>query len=134
MRRLVSSGYPMEDAYGYSRAVRVDNQIYLSGTTARDAALSLDVHGQAMDALATVEAALIEAGASLADVVKTVAYLTDLELLDGVTRAHRRMFAAVRPASTVVEVSRLSPEAALVEFDVIAVIQGDAAAGGRSGR
>ena len=70
MRRNIGSGYPGEDEYGYSRAVRIGNQVFMSGTTARGAALELDSYGQSKDALATIEKALAEAGASIADVVK----------------------------------------------------------------
>jgi len=126
MRQKISSGYSSEDEYGYSRAIRVGNQIFMSGTTARDAALQLDVYGQAKDALATIEKALAEAGGSLEDVVKTVAYLTDMNNIDGLTRAHSETFDTIRPVSTVLEISGLSPSTALVEIDVLAVI-GDSA-------
>ena len=123
MRRLIGSGYPSEDEYGYSRAVRVDNQIWLSGTTARGDALALNAYGQARNALELIEAALREAGAGMENVVKTVAYLVDFADLDHVTRAHREAFGTIRPVSTVVEVSRLSPDAARIEFDVTAALE-----------
>jgi len=126
MRRNIGSGYASEDEYGYSRAVRVGNQVFMSGTTARGAALSLDAYGQAKDAMATIEKALAEAGASLADVVKTVSYLTDMANIDGLTRAHSEAFDAIRPASTVLEITGLSPSEALVEIDVMAVVDSDA--------
>lgn len=122
MRQKISSGYTYEDEYGYSRAVRVGNQIFMSGTTARGDALDLDAYGQAMDAMATIEKALIDAGGSLADVVKTVAYLTDMNNIDGLTRAHSETFDTIRPASTVLEITGLSPNTALVEIDVFAVV------------
>lgn len=122
MRRNIGSGYASEEEYGYSRAVRVGNQVFMSGTTARGAALKLDAYGQAKDAMATIEQALAEAGASFADVVKTVAYLTDMANIDGLTRAHSEVFDTIRPASTVLEITGLSPSEALVEIDVMAVV------------
>ena len=122
MRQTFTSGYPTEEEYGYARAVKVGNMVFLSGTTARNDALDKDVYGQARDALDTIEKALGDAGASLRHVVKTVAYLTDMDNIDGLTRAHREAFLDIRPASTVVEIKSLSPATALVELDIIAVI------------
>lgn len=121
MRKNISSGYDYEDAYGYSRAVRVGDMVFVSGTTARAPHLSGDAYVQARAALATIEAALEDAGASMADVVRTVAYVIDITDLPQVARAHSEAFGAIRPASTLVQVSGLSPAAARVEFEVTAV-------------
>ena len=121
MRRHTLSRYPNEETYGYARAVRAGDMIFVSGTTARAADLDRDAYGQAMAALRIVEAALAELDAGLDDVVRTVAYVTTLDDEPLVARAHAQAFGAVRPASTLVEVSRLTPEAARVEFEITAV-------------
>jgi enamine deaminase RidA (YjgF/YER057c/UK114 family) len=122
MRTNISSGYDYEDAYGYSRAVRVRDMVFVSGTTARAPHLAGDAYVQAKAALATIGEALAEAGASLADVVRTVAYVIDMADMPQVARAHAEAFGSVKPASTLVQVSGLSPASARVEFEVTAVI------------
>lgn len=125
MERLtVGSGYGFEDSHGYSRAVRVGDQIFVSGTTARPPDLDSDAYLQAKAILAIVEAALAEAGAELRHVVRTVAYVTDLADQDHIARAHREAFGAVRPASTLVQVAGLTPSTARVEIEVTAIIHG----------
>ena len=124
-RRMIGSGYASEQEYGYSRAVRVGPMICVSGTTARDEDLRLDAYGQGKAALALIDAALQEAGAALRHVVRTVAYVTDFEQLDGVSRAHSEAFADIHPASTVVQVVSLSPPSAIVEFEVTAFLHDD---------
>ena len=124
-RRLIGSGYASEQEYGYSRAVRFGPMIAVSGTTARGEDLALDAYGQGKAALALIEAALQEAGAELRHVLRTVAYVTDFEQLDGVSRAHAEAFADIRPASTVVQVVSLSPPSAIVEFEVTAFLHDD---------
>jgi enamine deaminase RidA (YjgF/YER057c/UK114 family) len=123
-RLTVGSGYGFEDSYGYSRAVRVGDQIFVSGTTARPPDLDGDAYLQAKAILAIVEAALAEAGAELRHVVRTVAYVTDLADQDHIARAHREAFGAVRPASTLVQVAGLTPSTARVEIEVTAIIHG----------
>jgi enamine deaminase RidA (YjgF/YER057c/UK114 family) len=122
IRKNISSGYAFEDAYGYSRAVRVGDQVFVSGTTARGAALDGDAYRQMTDALATVTAALGEAGAALRHVVRTVVYVRDMADADLVARAHRETFGAARPASTLVQVAALTPASARVEIEVTAVV------------
>jgi enamine deaminase RidA (YjgF/YER057c/UK114 family) len=123
MSRLrVASGYTFENTYGYSRAVRAGNLIFVSGTTARAPDLDGDAYVQARAALAIIEAALAEAGAQLDSVVRTVVYVIDLADLDSVARAHREAFGEVRPASTIVQVAALTPSAARVEIEVTAVV------------
>lgn len=77
-RQNISSNYPFEDAYGYSRAVRVGNQVFVSGTTARAPHLDGDAYVQAKAALALIADVLAEAGAGLQDVVRTVVYVIDM--------------------------------------------------------
>jgi enamine deaminase RidA (YjgF/YER057c/UK114 family) len=122
MRRNVSSGGPFEDVYGYSRAVRVADQVHVSGTTAQPPHLEgADAYQQAVAALAIIEKALREAGSSMAAVVRTVTYVTDIADAELVARAHREVFGEVRPAATLVEVSRLLDPRMKVEIEVYAV-------------
>lgn len=126
-RSTILSGYASEADYGYSRAVRVGNTVYVSGTTARGADLQQDVYVQAKAALAIVEEALIEAGAALSHTVRTVAYVTDMDHMDAVAQAHREAFADCRPASTIVQIQALSPKEALIEFEITAEIHDEQA-------
>lgn len=119
----VTSGYSYEDAYGYARAVRVGDLVFVSGTTARPPHLKGDAGEQLRAAISTVASALEETGAALADVVRTVVYVVDMADQDLVARAHREAFGTVRPASTLVQVSGLTPSAARVEIEVTAVVQ-----------
>lgn len=121
-RRNISSGYAFEDTYGYSRAVRVGDHVYVSGTTARGAALRNDPFAQARAILSLIEAALAEAGASMRHVVRTVVYTTDLAFQDQIAAAHGKAFGSIRPASTLVQVAALTPSAALVEIEATAFI------------
>jgi len=122
MRTNISSGGPFEDTYGYSRAVRVGDALWVSGTCARDGALTGDAYVQTADAIAIIGAALEQAGASLADVVRTVAYVTDIGDLPLVARAHAEAFGGVRPAATIVEVAKLADPRYLVELQADAYI------------
>ncbi len=120
-RQLIASGYPYEAEYGYSRAVRVGNQIFVSGTTARGDDLRKGPYEQAKSILEIVSAALVEADASLKDVVRTVAYVRTMKHVSAIAKAHAEAFANIRPASTVVEVTSLTPAEALVEIEITAV-------------
>lgn len=122
LRTNFSSGYPFEDTYGYARAVRVGDQVFVSGTTARAPHLDGDAYQQMMAAIATVAAALGEAGAELRHVVRTIVYVLDLADVPHVARAHQETFGASRPASTLVQVAALTPVSARVEIEVTAVI------------
>ena len=122
IRTNFSSGYPLEDTYGYSRAVRVGNQIFVAGTTARDHHLEGDAYNQMIAAIATIAAALGEAGAELRHVVRTVVYVLDLADVHQIARAHEETFGRSRPASTLVQVAALTPASARVEIEVTAVI------------
>ncbi len=125
-RRRISSNSPYEEIIGFSRAVRVGDTVYVSGTVAwgEDGKLvgEGDVYLQARQALRNIERALAEAGASLSDVVRTRIYLTDIDRWEEAARAHAEVFAAVRPAATMVEVSRLAAAAMLVEIEAVAVV------------
>ncbi len=125
-RRRISSNSPYEEIIGFSRAVRVGDTVYVSGTVAwgEDGKLvgEGDVYVQARQALRNIERALIEAGASLSDVVRTRIYITDIDRWEEAARAHAEAFAAVRPAATMVEVSRLAEAAMLVEIEAVAVV------------
>jgi enamine deaminase RidA (YjgF/YER057c/UK114 family) len=122
MRENISSSYPFEDTYGYSRAVRVGQQVFVSGTTARQPQLNGDAYEQACAALSIISDALARTGAHLRDVVRTVVYVRSLEDVHLIARAHSEVFGHIRPASTVVQVAGLTPTQALVELEVTAVI------------
>jgi enamine deaminase RidA (YjgF/YER057c/UK114 family) len=122
IRTNISSGYPFEDVYGYARAVRVGDHVFVSGTTARPPHLDGDAYEQMTGAIATVAAALGEAGAELRHVVRTVVYILDMADAHLVARAHREKFGDQRPASTLVQVAALTPASARVEIEVTAII------------
>jgi enamine deaminase RidA (YjgF/YER057c/UK114 family) len=122
IRTSILSDYPFEDVYGYARAVRVRDHVFVSGTTARPPHLDGDAYKQMMGAIATVAAALGEAGAELRHVVRTVVYVLDMADANDVARAHRETFGASRPASTLVQVSALAPASARVEIAVTAIV------------
>src|SRR3954451_787880 len=88
IRKSISSGYPFEDTYGYARAVRVGDHVFVSGTTARGPDLALDALGQASRVIGIIAEALRQAGADLRHVVRTVVYVTDMADIDAVARAH----------------------------------------------
>ena len=125
-RRRVSSNSPYEEIIGFSRAVRVGDTVYVSGTVAWGEDGSFvgegDVYAQAKQALRNIEKALQQAGASLSDVVRTRIYLTDIDRWEEAARAHAEAFAAVKPAATMVEVSRLADAVMLVEIEAVAVV------------
>ncbi|WP_061963056.1 RidA family protein [Demequina aurantiaca] len=124
MRHNFSSGGPFEAEYGYSRAVRVGNQVWVSGSCARGDAVDGDAYVQSVDALRVIAGSLAEAGASLADVVRTVTYVTDIADMPLVARAHREAFGEVLPAATIVEVSAFADARYKVEIQVDAVVDG----------
>ena len=121
-RQNIASGYAFEDEYGYSRAVRVGNQVFVSGTTARPPHLGEDAYNQARAVLVLVTDALARAGAEPRHVVRTVVYVVDMADAPLVARAHAEVFGRVRPASTLVQVVALTPATARVEVEATAVI------------
>ncbi len=127
MRRNISSGAPWEPVYGYSRAVRIGNVVAVSGTTAGvdDQGKIIgagDVYLQAITAFTKIEQALVEAGASLKDVIRTRVYVTDISQFEAISKAHREFFGDVMPASTLVEISGLVEPGLLVEIEADAVV------------
>jgi enamine deaminase RidA (YjgF/YER057c/UK114 family) len=120
----IPSGYPFEEIFGYARAVRVGDHVFVSGTTARGPDLERDAYHQACSVLEIIADALAQAGSGLHHVVRTVVYITDRADIDSVARAHGHSFAAVRPASTLVMVAGLTPTNARVEIEATAVVQG----------
>ena len=125
-RQVYSSGTSWEPVVGYSRAVRVDGRIWVSGTTSTGSDGSIvgkgDPYAQAKQAIANIERALAAAGAVLADVVRTRIFVTDIAHWQEIGRAHGEAFANIRPATTMVEVARLIDPDLLVEIEADAVI------------
>ncbi len=124
-RRLISSGSPYEPVVGYSRAVVVGDRIFVSGSAAvmpDGADPPADAYGQAKRCLEIIGAALEQAGASFADVVRTRTYLTPGADFDSVGRAHGEVFSEIRPANTTVVVHALVEPRYLVEIEAEAVL------------
>lgn len=125
-RTNISSGAPYEPIFGYSRAVKVGNQIFVSGSTSIQPDGSVagvgDMYTQAMTTLRTIEKALQQGGASMKHVVRTRMFVTDISKTEEVGKAHAEFFRDVRPASTLVEVSRLVHPDMLIEIEADAVI------------
>ena len=124
---MISSGTYWENFVGYSRAVRIGNVVEVAGTTAMDKEVLVgkeNAYEQTRFIIQKIELALKDAGASLRDVVRPRIYVTDITQWEAIGRAHGEFFRAIKPASTMVEVSALVNPELLVEIEATAVICG----------
>ena len=125
-RTNISSGGPYESTFGYSRAVKVGNMVFVAGSTAIQPDGTIagvgDPYVQTVATLRTIEKALQQAGASLKDVVRTRMFATNLAHTDAIGKAHVEFFGSVRPASTLVQIARLIHPDLLIEIEADAVL------------
>jgi enamine deaminase RidA (YjgF/YER057c/UK114 family) len=123
-RRNISSGSKWEPLLGYSRAVVAGNTIYVSGTVGAnaDGTIPEGAYAQTKRALEIIRDALAQAGADLTNVVRTRLFMANMGDFDAVAKAHGEVFGDIRPATTIVEVSKLVDAAFVVEVEALAVI------------
>jgi len=126
VRKNISSGAVWEKTVGYSRAVRVGNQVFVAGTTSVDKDGNIvgenDAYLQTKRVLEIIAAALNEAGASLKDVVRSRMFVTNIDDWQAIGKAHGEVFGDIRPAATMLEISKLINPKMLVEIEVDAII------------
>jgi enamine deaminase RidA (YjgF/YER057c/UK114 family) len=127
-RTTISTGTPWESIVGYSRAVRIGNHVWVAGTTATDEQGRVvgvgDPAAQMRYAIEKIQRALMSAGATLDDVVRTRTFVTDISQWEAIGRVHGEFFGAIRPAATMVEVSALVDPDHIVEIEVDAYVAG----------
>jgi len=125
-RKNISSGAVWEDLIGYSRAVRINNIVEISGTTSSDGEKIIgiqNVYEQTKFILTKIERSLIEAGATLNDVIRVRMFVTDISKWEEIGKAHNEFFKNIKPAATMVEVKSLIHPGLLIEIEATAIVQ-----------